>query len=105
MQKRNRSTSDPLKNQQYFLLEEIRGRWISCGGDSSRMPQVDIYSTGAYHHRIKFSYDSQTVFNCPLWHKWGVTSFYLYGRIQLSYDGDRDVLTLSDYGDYYRAED
>ena len=105
MQKRNRSMSDPLKNQQYFLLEEIRGRWVSCGGDRSRMPDVHIYRTGVYHHRIKFSYDPQTVFNCQLCHQWGVTSFYLYGRIQLSYDAERDILTLSDYGDYYRAEE
>jgi len=105
MNKRNKSTSDPAKNQQYFLLEEIRGQWVSCGGDRSRMPEVHIYRTGTYHHRVKFSYDSHTVFNCPLWHRWGVTSFYLYGRIQLSYDAEKDILTLSSYGDYQRVED
>ena len=105
MYKRNRSSSDPLKCQQYFLLEDIRGKWVSCGGDSSRMPEVHIYRTGVFHHRIKFSYDPNTVFNCPLWHRWGVTLFFLYGRIQLSYDAERDILTLSDYGDYYRAEE
>lgn len=105
MYHRNKSTSDPLKRRQYFLLEEIRGKWVSCGGDRSRMPQVHIYRTGVYHHRIKFSYDLHTVFNCHLWHRWSVTYFYLYGRIRLSYDAERDVLTLSDYGDYRRAED
>lgn len=69
------------------------------------MPQVHIYRTGVYHHRIKFSYDLHTVFNCHLWHRGGVTYFYLYGHIRLSYDAERDVLTLSDYGDYRRAEE
>jgi hypothetical protein len=105
MQRRIRSTSDPLRYRQYFLLEEIRGKWVSCEGAGCGMPSVHIYRTGVYHHRIEFSYDARTVFNCPLWHKWGTTSFYLYGRIQLSYDGERDILTLSDYGEFRRAED
>jgi len=105
MNRRNRSTSDPLKTQQYFLLEEVRGKWVSCGGDRSRMPEVHIYRTGVHHHRVRFCYDPQTAFNCRLWHRWGVTYFFLYGRIRLSYDAERDVLTLSDYGDYQRAED
>ncbi|MDR3141829.1 MAG: DUF3876 domain-containing protein [Tannerellaceae bacterium] len=104
MQKRNRVASDPLKNQQYFLLEEIRGRWVSCGGDRCRMPEVHIYRTGVRHHRIRFAYDPNTVYNCPLWQWWGITFFYLYGRVGMSYDGERDVLVFSDYGEYVRAE-
>lgn len=94
MQKRNRSTSNPLKNQQYFLLEEIRGRWVSCGGDRCRMPEVHIYRTGVRHHRIEFAYDPNTVYNCPLWQRWGITFFYLYGRVGMSYDGKRRIAVL-----------
>jgi len=84
-------------------LADIRGKWVSCGGDRSRMPEIDIYRTGRCHHRIKFSYDPQTVFNCPLWYRWGVACFYLYGYIRLSYDADSDTLTLSSYGEYVRV--
>lgn len=105
MQKRNNSQSNPLRNQQYFMLEDIRGKWESCSGDRSRMPKLHIYLSGKFHHRVEFSYNPQTVFNCPLWHRWGIASFYLYGRIRLSYDAERDILHLSEYGDYTRVED
>jgi len=36
---------------------------------------------------------------------WGVTFFYLYGRIRISYDAERETLMLSDYGEYFRADE
>jgi hypothetical protein len=36
---------------------------------------------------------------------WGVTFFYLYGRIRMNYDAGREVLMLSDYGEYIRADE
>jgi hypothetical protein len=103
MYKRNKSTTHPLTAHKHFLLHEICGRWVSCGGDRSRMPDVQIYHTGA-QYRIKFSYDPQTVYYRPVQQWWGVASFYLYGRVGLAYDAERDILTLSDYGDYQRAD-
>ena len=52
-----------------------------------------------------FAYDAKTVLRRPLRQMWGLCYFDLWGRIGLSYDHERDVLTLAGYGDYYRAEE
>lgn len=101
MYKRNKSKPKPDKRHKYFELWEVCGRWISRGG----MPEVCIYNTGTHHYRIKFSYNPDTSFNCRLRHYWGTASFYLYGHIGVIYDAEHDILTLSDYGEYIRAEE
>lgn len=58
---------------------------------------------GGYH--VAFAYDAKTVLRRPLRQMWGLCYFDLWGRIGLSYDHERDVLTLAGYGDYYRAEE
>lgn len=63
-----------------------------------------IVFTGT-RYRLEFSYDAATVFTCPIRRQWGVTFFCLYGRIRISYDAERDVLILSDYGEYIRADE
>ena len=100
MYRRNKSTSQPDKIFKYFQLWEVCGRWISKGG----MPDVCIYNTGKHHYRIKFSYPD-VAYNCQLRQYWGATSFYLYGHEGVTYDAERDMLSLSSYGDYFRAED
>lgn len=94
------NVSDPCAARTYFPLKEIVGRWVSLGGS----PEVRIVFTGT-RCRLEFSYDAATVFTCPIRQQWGVTFFYLYGRIKISYDVERDVLVLSDYGEYVRAEE
>lgn len=54
---------------------------------------------------MAFAYDAKTVLRRPLRQMWGLCYFDLWGRIGLSYDHERDVLTLAGYGDYYRAEE
>lgn len=88
----------------YFRMSEIAGRWCSREGS----PEVRIYHNearraGGYH--VAFSYDAKTVLRRPLRQMWGLCYFDLWGRIGLSYDHERDVLTLAGYGDYYRAEE
>ena len=41
----------------------------------------------------------------PVKQGWGLRYFDLYGWIRMSYDNERDVLTLAGYGDYYREEE
>ena len=98
---RNKRTPSPKRICNYFQLREVCGRWISKGG----MPELYIYNTGKYHYRIKFSYNPDTTFNCRLRRIWGATYFYLYGSVGVLYEADNEILTLSDYGDYIRAED
>jgi len=35
----------------------------------------------------------------------GVRYFDLYGRVEIAYDGEREILLLSDYGEYIREEE
>ena len=100
MCRKNRSVSDPFAAWKHFSLREIAGHWISLDGS----PEVRIVFTGT-HYRLEFSYDVRTVFTCPIRQQWGVTCFYLYGRIGISYDAEREVLMLSQYGEYVREED
>lgn len=88
----------------YFRMQEIAGRWRSREGS----PEILIYHNearrrGGYH--VAFAYDADTVLRRPLRHLWGLCYFDLWGRIRLSYDHERDVLTLAGYGEYYRAEE
>jgi hypothetical protein len=83
-----------------FPLWEVCGRWKSTGGS----PGLRIYFTGR-RYMVEFSYDHATVFHRPIFRQEGQPYFYLYEQIDLSYNAARDVLTLSCYGKYIRAED
>jgi len=100
MFRNNSSVSDPFAAQTHFPLQEIAGRWVSPDGS----PEVRIVFTGT-RYRLEFSYDVATVFTCPIHQQWGITHFDLYGRIEMAYDAERDVLMLSDYGEYVRVEE
>lgn len=87
-----------------FSLSEISGRWRSRSG----APCLTVYRNTARKgggYRVAFSYDADTVLQCPVRQYWGYYYFDLYGWIRLRYDRDRDVLNLSGYGDYYREEE
>ena len=100
MYRNDYSWTDSATVKTHFPLREVCGRWVSrCGS-----PQVRIFFTGT-HYRLEFSYDPATVFTCPVRRMWGVTFFYLYGRIRISYDAERETLMLSDYGEYFRADE
>ncbi len=92
---------DPAATMSVFPLWEVCGRWKSTGGS----PDVRIYFTGKRYYRLELSYDHNTVFRRPIYHQWRQLCFYLYGRIALFYHAGRDVLTLSEYGEYVRAEE
>lgn len=90
----------PATVRTQFPLQEMCGRWVSLCGS----PGVRIVFTGT-HCRLDFSYDAATVFTCPIRRWRGVTFFYLYGCIKISYDAEKETLLLSDYGEYIRADE
>ncbi len=92
---------NPAATESVFPLWEVCGRWKSTGGS----PDVRIYFTGKRYFRLEFSYDHATVFRRPIFRQWGKLCFFLYGRIDLMYYAGRDMLLLSEYGEYIRAED
>lgn len=92
--------TDPATVRTHCPLREMCGRWVSLCGS----PEVRIVFTGT-HYRLDFSYDTATVFTCPICRQWSVTFFYLYGCIKISYDAEKETLLLSDYGEYIRADE
>ena len=98
------NTSDPLTARLDFSLREITGRWVSREG----MPAVRIYRNTARKGggiRLEFTYNNpQGVYDCTIYSVFGLSYIDLYGRIGLAYDAGRDVLQLSAYGEYVRAE-
>jgi hypothetical protein len=100
MYRKKSSKSESFAEQSYFSFREVIGRWVSIPGS----PAVCIFFTGM-RRRLEFSYDTRTVFICSLRRQRGVTFFNLYGRIEITYDAERDVLLLSDYGEYVREQE
>lgn len=88
-----------------FDLWEITGRWVSTNG----APAVNIYrntSRKGGGTRLEFTYNNpQAVFDCAVKAVFGQHYIELYGRLVLTYDREREVLSLSAYGEYLRAED
>ena len=87
-----------------FAIPDVVGRWKSREGS----PEVRIFQKPEYNGKgffIEFTYGSGVVFKRPLLILFGKIYFDLFGHICLAYDADRDVLQLSGYGDYFRADD
>ena len=88
-----------------FSLWEVKGRWVSREGS----PDVWILRNrgcrnGGYH--LEMTYRTGHTCRRPIKGWFGnIRYFDLYGFVGLAYDPERDVLLLSEYGDYYRAED
>jgi hypothetical protein len=55
---------------------------------------------------LELTYNNpQAIYSCPVKEVSGVRCFDLYGRVGIACDGERDVLLLSDCGEYIRAEE
>ncbi len=97
--------NNPVGLQLNFSLWEVKGSWISREG----APSIRIYRdtsrrNGGYW--MEFAYDERAVFHRLIKRDMrGLRYFDLYGFIGMAYDPRRDMLQLSAYGDYYRAED
>lgn len=104
MERRNKEPNIVPKSPIRFSMPEIVGRWRSRSG----APEVKICRNegskgGSY--QVEFAYDIDTVIRRPVKQYWGIHYFDMYGWIRMTYDSERDVLSLSGYGDYYREEE
>ncbi|WP_418895117.1 hypothetical protein [Limibacterium fermenti] len=88
-----------------FPLRDITGRWVSPEG----APAVRIFRNGARKNGglwLEFTYNNpQAVYSRPVKDVFGTRYFDLYGRVGIAYDGERDMLLLSLYGGYSRADE
>ncbi len=87
-----------------FSLWEVKGRWVSREGS----PDVRIFRNrdcrnGGYH--LELTYRFGDTYRRPIKRQSNIRYFDLYGFVGLAFDPERDLLQLSHYGDYYRAED
>ena len=96
---------DPCPVQLDFDLWEITGRWVSRSG----APAVTIYRNTSRKGggiRLRLTYNNpQAVCDCAVKCVFGQHYIELYGQLGLAYDREREVLILSSYGEYVRAED
>ena len=87
-----------------FAVREITGSWVSREG----APSVRIYRNRKCKNGglwLELTYNNpQAVFSSPIKQLFGIRYFDLFGRVGLAYDDERDVLLLSAYGEYVRAE-
>ncbi len=87
-----------------FTLRDIIGKWKSWEG----APDIQIYksrereNSGFY---MEFAYKGGEVFRRPIKKRQGIRCVNLYGFMNLSYNPNNEILKLSAYGKYYRAED
>lgn len=88
-----------------FPLRDITGRWVSSeGAPAVRIFRNDARKNGGLWLELTYN-NPQAIYSCPIKEVFGVRYFDLYGRVGIAYDGEREVLLLSDYGEYIRAEE
>lgn len=99
------NAADPFAAHQDFHLREITGRWVSLDG----APAVTVYRNISRKRgsiRLCLTYNNpQVVCDCTVCCVFGLYYIELYGRIGIAYDREREVLLLSVFGEYVRAED
>lgn len=88
-----------------FPLRDITGRWVSSEGT----PTVRIFRNTTRKNGglwLELTYNNpQAVYSRPVKDVFGVRYFDLYGRVGIAYDAEREVLLLSDFGEYIRADE
>lgn len=99
------NAADPYAAFMDFNLWEITGRWVSMDG----APAVNIYCNTSRKRggiRLSLTYNNpQAVCDCKIYCVFGLHYIDLYGRIGIAYDREREVLLLSAFGEYVRAEE
>lgn len=100
-----RYIGDPMATLFDFSLSDAVGTWESREG----APRVRIYRNSTRKgggYRLELAYDRTARFVLPIRKYWGgIWYFDLYGFVGMVYDAERDVLQLSAYGTYYRADE
>jgi hypothetical protein len=96
--------TNPPGTKTSFALRDITGRWKSREG----APDVRIYKNRERENSgffMEFAYKGGDFFRHPIKKRQGIRCVNLYGFMNLSYNPDNEILKLSAYGKYYRAED
>ena len=96
--------TNPLGAKNEFALDDITGRWKSREG----APDIRVYNDSERKNGcffMEFAFKTGELFRCRIKKNQGIRYVNLYGVMSLSYNVDKDVLQLSAYGKYYRAED
>ena len=97
--------TDSCSTSTDFSMREITGRWVSPDG----APAVNIYRNTSRKRggiRLCLTYNNpQVVCDCTVYCVFGLYYIDLYGRIGIAYDREREVLLLSTFGEYVRAEE
>jgi hypothetical protein len=96
--------TNPLESKTEFAMDDITGRWKSREG----APDIRIYKNNERENGgffMEFAFKAGELFRCHVKKRHGIRYVNLYGVMSLSYNTDNDVLQLSAYGKYYRAED
>ena len=79
------------------------------GWNAKKAPAVRIYRNTSRKRggiRLRLTYNNpQVVCDCTVYCLFGLYYIDLYGRIGIAYDREREVLLLSAFGEYVRAED
>jgi hypothetical protein len=96
--------TDPFAARLDFPLRDITGHWVSIEG----APQVRVFRNETRRGGgiwLELTYNNpQAVYSRPVKDVFGIRYFDLFGRVGIAYDGERDVLLLSVYGEYIRVE-
>jgi len=100
MKRKNSKPYSAPQVRNHFPLREICGTWVSLCGS----PGIRIFHDGS-RFRLQFSYKQDAAFTVPLCQSWGITFFYFYGMMQITYDDERDLLLLTTEGEYKRVYD
>ena len=100
MKRQNSKPYSALQVRNHFPLREVCGTWVSLCGS----PGIKIFHDGS-RFRLQFSYKQDAAFTVPLCQSWGITFFYFYGMMQITYDDERDLLLLTTEGEYKRVYD
>lgn len=96
-------TESPALSWLDFDLGDITGTWESReGAPRLRIFRNEARKGGCLYLELTYN-KPQAVFACPIRACFGIRYFDLYGRVGLAYDGGRDVLLLSSYGEYNRV--
>lgn len=99
-----RETKADFTASPVFSLRDISGRWKSAAG----APAVSVYrntcrKSGGFWLELRYSHP-HAVFSRPIKNLFGQYYINLYGRLDLAYDAERELLQLSSYGTYERAD-
>lgn len=97
--------NDPFADFLDFSMREITGRWVSRESATA----VRIYRKTSRKRatiRLELTYNNPLVVcDCKVYSEFGQHYIELYERVNIVYDQQNEILHLSAFGEYIRAEE